>query len=174
MIRRRGEVGAVQNVEEFRTKLHVEIFRDAPNAIVLEYRNVQLGHAGTHQRVATQSSPFAHTGEGQTLRLDVMVGVSRISKGAAAGTCQAVGQLAGLVQFLAGGITAKNRRERLAGACFVESPQLPTVGSPSQGSRIPGGTGKFPSKTQDQSLRDVKVGESACSALIKEKLIEQT
>ena len=54
----------VENVEEFRPELHVEIFRDAPNAIVLEYRSVQLGHAGTNQRVATQISPFVRTGEG--------------------------------------------------------------------------------------------------------------
>ena len=41
MISRRGEVSAVENVEEFRSELHVEIFRDAPNVIVLEDRNVQ-------------------------------------------------------------------------------------------------------------------------------------
>ena len=75
MISGRGEVSTVENVEEFRSELHVEIFRDAPNAIVLEYRNVELRHPGTNQGVATQISPFIRTGEGQTLRLDVMVGL---------------------------------------------------------------------------------------------------
>ena len=164
----------VENVEEFRTELRVEIFRDAPNTIVLEYRSVQLGHAGTNQGVATQISPFVRTGEGQTSRLDVVVGISRVRKCAAARPCQAVRELTGLIQFHARRITAQDWRERLAGACFVEAAQLPTAGSPRQGPRTPSGAGEFPGKTQYESLCDVEVGEPARSALVEEKLIEQT
>src|ERR1700687_1746353 len=106
----------IKNIEKLGSELYVEVFRDAPNAIVLEYRNVQLGHAGTNQGVATQISPFVRTGEGQTLRLDVVVGISRVTKYAAARPCQAVRELTGLIQFHARRITAQNWRERLAGA----------------------------------------------------------
>src|ERR1700682_2188194 len=174
IVSRRGEVSTVENVEQFRPELRVEIFRDAPNAIVLEYRNVQLGHAGTNQGVATQISPFVRTGEGQTLRLDVVVGISRVTKYAAARPCQAVRELTGLIHFHAGRITTQDWSKRLAGACFVEAAQLPTTGRPSQASRTPGGTGEFPGKAQDESLCHVEVGDPARSVLIKEKLIEQT
>src|SRR5882762_11963844 len=90
IVSRRGEVSMVENVEEFRPELRVEIFRDAPNVIVLEYGNVQLGHAGANQAVATQVSPLVHAGESQTLRLDVVIGVSRVGKRAAARSCQTV------------------------------------------------------------------------------------
>src|ERR1700682_6308174 len=96
----------IKNIEKLGSELYVEVFRDAPNAIVLEYRNVQLGHAGTNQGVAAQISPFIRTGEGQTLRLDVMVGISHVSKGVAAWPGQAVRKLTGLIQFLARRITA--------------------------------------------------------------------
>jgi hypothetical protein len=41
----------VQNVENFGTKLHVEIFRDALDAIVLEDGEVQIRDARTDQDV---------------------------------------------------------------------------------------------------------------------------
>src|SRR5882672_2387130 len=156
IVSRRGEVRVVENVEEFRPELRVEIFRDAPNVIVLEYGNVQLGHAGANQGVATQIPPLIHTGESQTLRLDVVIGVSRIGKRAAARPCQAVRKFTGLIQFHARRITAQGWRERLAGTCFVDAAQLPTASSPSQGSGTPGGVRKFPGKAQHQSLCDVE------------------
>ena len=119
MISGRGEVSAVKNVEKFRPELRIEIFRDAPDAIVLEYRNVELRHPGTNQGVATQIPPLVRAGERQTLRLDVLVGISRVNKCAAARSGQTVRKLTGLIQFLACGITAQYRRERLAGARFV-------------------------------------------------------
>src|ERR1700682_2336898 len=90
IVSRRGEVSTVENVEQFRPELRVEIFRDAPNVIVLEYRNVQLGHTGTNQGVAAQISPPVRAGEGHTLRLDVVVGISRVRQCAATRSRQAV------------------------------------------------------------------------------------
>ena len=119
IVSRRGEVSTVENVEKFRPELRVEIFRDAPNAIVLEHRNIQLGRSGTNQRVAPQIPPFVQTRKGQTLRLDVMVGISHVSKGVAARAGQAVRKLTHLIQFLARRITAQYWSERLAGARFV-------------------------------------------------------
>src|SRR5260370_37745918 len=164
----------VENVEEFRTELCVKGFRDVPNAVVLKHRNVQLGHARTNYGVAAQISPFVRTRESQTLRLDVVIWISRVGKRATARPCQAVRSLTGLIQFHAGRITAQDWCEGLAGTCFVDAAQLATAGSPGQGSRTPDGVRKFPVEAQHKSLCDVKVGEPARIALIKEKLIEQT
>ena len=76
--------------------------------IVLEDRKVQLGDAGTDQRIAAQISPFVYAGEGQTLRLDIMVGISRISKRAAAWRRQEVRKLTILIEFRAGRLTAQD------------------------------------------------------------------
>src|ERR1700730_15592559 len=138
MVSRRGEVSMVENIEQFRTELCVEGFRDAPNAIVLEHRNVQLGHARTNYRVAAQISPYVRTGESSTLRLDVVVGVSRVAKRTAVRPCQAVRAFTRLIQFHAGRITAQDWRERLAGTCFVNAAQLPNTGRPWQCSAAAG------------------------------------
>src|SRR5260221_2351335 len=50
--RGRGEVGMIQDVEDLGTKLHVEIFRDALDAIVLEDGEVQIRDARTDQDVS--------------------------------------------------------------------------------------------------------------------------
>src|ERR1700687_2604814 len=174
MVSRRGEVSMVENVEEFRTELCVKGFRDTSNAVVLEHRNVQLGHARTNYGIAAQISPYVRTGESQTLRLDVVVGVPRVAKRAAVPPCQAVRAFTGLIQFHAGRITAQDWRERLAGTCFVNAAQLPSAGSPGQGSATPSGVREFPGKAHHESLRHIEVGGPVRSALIKEKLFEQT
>jgi hypothetical protein len=136
MIRRRREISAVENVEKFSAKLRVETFRDASDAIVLEYRDIQFRHSRTNQGIATQISPFVHARKGQTLGLDVMVRISGVSQGVASRPRQAVRKLTDLIQFLTRRITAQYRGKRLARARFVKSPELPATGSPGQGSRI--------------------------------------
>src|ERR1700730_5084154 len=136
MVGRRSEISAVENVEKCRAKLCVETFRDTPDAIVLEYRDIQFRHSRTNQGIAAQISPFVHTRKSQTLRLDVMVRISDVSQGVAARPRQTVGKLTGLIQFLPRRVTAQDRRERLARACFVKPAELPATGSPGQNSRI--------------------------------------
>jgi hypothetical protein len=38
----RSEVGAVEDIEEFRPELDIEIFRDLPDTVVLEQREIQV------------------------------------------------------------------------------------------------------------------------------------
>src|SRR5713226_9331103 len=53
----RGEVGAVEYIEELRSKLNVEILRDPPDRMVLEQGEIQVREAGPNHRITAQIPP---------------------------------------------------------------------------------------------------------------------
>src|ERR1700726_3465410 len=50
---RHGKVGVVHDVEKLRPELHVEVFGDFSNAIVLEDRKIKIREAGSDQNIAS-------------------------------------------------------------------------------------------------------------------------
>src|SRR6266481_160635 len=114
--RGRGEVGMIQDVEDLGTKLHVEILRDALDAIVLEDGEVQIRDAWADQDVPAGVASKIETlqvggsggqvatltiicnkkrsvrcrGDGEALGLDIVVRVPRICKSFASGTAKPV------------------------------------------------------------------------------------
>src|SRR2546427_2643255 len=99
--RGRREVGVVHNVEDLGAELHVEVLRDTLDVVVLEHREVQIRDAWADQDVpaciaskietlqvgsiaastiiCSPKGSVGSSGDGEALRLDVVVGVARIS-----------------------------------------------------------------------------------------------
>src|SRR5579871_2839481 len=100
--------------------------------------------------------------------------VSRIRKRVATRPSDAIRWFAGLIQFHANRISAKDWRKGLAGACFVQSSKLPAAESPFWRPCSPGRTRHFPGEAENKGLGYVEVRESARSPLIKEQLIKQS
>src|SRR6202162_387175 len=54
---RRSKIGMIQNVEHLHAKLHVEIFGDALDLVVLEDGEIQVRHSGAIEDVAARIAP---------------------------------------------------------------------------------------------------------------------
>ena len=104
----------VQNVKNLGAKLHVEVLRNAPDMIVLEDGEVQIGDARTDQDISTCIAAQIKTvqivvrwiaaltiirgvkcrvgrsGDGKALSFDVVVDVSGIRKGLASGPAKPI------------------------------------------------------------------------------------
>jgi hypothetical protein len=100
---RRLKVRMIQNIEDLGPELHIEGFRNLPNVIVLEKRNIEVEEARSRYDVATRIAQKIETlelrrialtgiaigivegggrrcGDCEALGLDVVIGISRINK----------------------------------------------------------------------------------------------
>lgn len=74
------EIGLVEDVENFGSKLQVQPFPPKPKGPVLENRKVKVLQAGTAQRVASQIPELAECRVREALQLDIVVRVAGIHR----------------------------------------------------------------------------------------------
>jgi len=79
------KVGAIQDIEDLNPELHVELFGDPPDVVVLEDRAIQFRSPGSDQSIASEvAATVCRLRESQALSFDVVVRIPRIDQRVAA------------------------------------------------------------------------------------------
>src|SRR5487761_710382 len=162
IVSRRPEVRPIEDVEKLRSELHIEVLRNPLGRNVLEQRKVVIDQPRTNQRVtpliAEQSTGVWGR---EALDLDILIGISGIHIGGAAGRYDPIGILPGVrvvhPKRISGNCCGK-RQARLDGQ---DTPSLPTTQDRLRRRSERGWSRDLPDVINRQIVFNIGVGETA-------------
>ena len=151
--RRRSEVGMIEEIEDFCPELHIEVFRNSSNIVVLKHRKIEFFESRSAQDISASVPPEVETlreyalgrvaicgiecsgwsrRNRKALSLDVVVRISRIYERFTSGSVRSIRDIPCIAAILTKGVSicAESWSERNPTLRFEDTANLPSAGNP--------------------------------------------
>lgn len=166
----RLEIRAVQNIEDLCPELHVEVFRNCPERQVLYEREIEIHEARANQRIAPLiAQQRAGIWGGETLELDVLIGIAGINIRSTAWRHEAIGVLVWVRVVHAKRIPGNQDRKRSTGLGVQNSTELPSAQNRLSRRSERRRRGDVPDVIEREVVPNIGVGEAAPALIAKDE-----